>query len=192
MNRSVLPRGDTSQAWCNRDPEREGCLDVLFLPVHSALEFDVTIGLMAPPEVTAQPLMVTATPCSRHLTSAHPDKTLWLMKLQIKELSCELQASIGSLLLAENCGCRSTELLFPALCYYFHIWVLVTASVALPSLHRWKWGGPRGGMLISLSIQLLTLNCAEPCSSKAWLSIRQTALIQLSQRWPCSCHCGSL
>lgn len=46
----------------------------LLPPVLSALEISVTTGLMAPPEVTAKPVLVTATPCSRTLTSAHPDK----------------------------------------------------------------------------------------------------------------------
>lgn len=115
-----------------------------------------------------------------------------------KRTSSELQASIGSLLLAENCGCRNTELLFPALCCYCHIWMLVTASVVVPSLHRWKWGGPRGGMLISLSIQLSTLwtvqspaaqrhdwvSDRQPCSSSVRGGLDRVTVALCSGTWP--------
>lgn len=45
----------------------------------------------------------------------------------------------------------------PLYCCYSHNYISVTASIVLSSLHRWKWGGPTGRMLISLSIQMLTL-----------------------------------
>lgn len=83
------------------------------LPVPSALEISVTTGLMAPPEVAAKPVMVTAIPAhDLSLLLIQTNKTMRLMKVPIKELSSQLlqaSTSISSPLLDEKQVTEETQ-----------------------------------------------------------------------------------